>query len=180
MLALFTLSREGSLEGIRSRTNPSAFPSPAPFPSSVPFPPASVNSVLGVYPDLVGALKSTFGPSTISADDSSSIPSSQRLPGFSTPQPMRAHSNVSNPISFMRLLHDSLDTRGWGPHLVTHHSFTPSAQGPLTTIPFRITFFAHPHPLTPIESHSCKKQGVGVSRGSLDPLRKNCWIGGLL
>jgi hypothetical protein len=93
---------------------------------------------------------------------------------------MRAHSNANNPISFIRLLHDSLDTRGWGPHLVTHDSFTPSAQGPLTTIPFRIKFFANPHPLTPIESNFCKKQGVGGSRGFLEPLRKNCWIGGLL
>jgi hypothetical protein len=165
---------------IRSRTNPSAFPSLASFPSPVPFPPASVNSVLGVYPDLVGALKSTFDPSTISADDRPSILASQTLPGFSTPPPMCTHSNASNPIPFIRLLHDSLDSPGWGPHLVTHHSFTPSAQGPLTTIPFRIKFFAHTHPLTPIESNSCKKQGVGVSRGSLDPLRKNCWIGALL
>jgi len=28
-------------------------------------------------------------------------------------------------------------------------------------IPFRITSFAHPHHLTPIESYSCKKQGRG-------------------
>jgi hypothetical protein len=27
---------------------------------------------------------------------------------------------------------------------------------------FRMIFFAHPHPLTLIESHSCKKQGEGV------------------
>jgi hypothetical protein len=32
---------------------------------------------------------------------------------------------------------------------------------PHAAIPFRITFFAHPHHLTPIESHSCKKQGRG-------------------
>jgi hypothetical protein len=38
--------------------------------------------------------------------------------------------------------------------LATRHS-------PLTTIPFRITFFAYPHPLTPIESHSCKNRGEG-------------------
>ena len=31
-------------------------------------------------------------------------------------------------------------------------------------IPFRITSFAHPRPLTPIESHLCKKQGGGVSQ----------------
>jgi hypothetical protein len=39
--------------------------------------------------------------------------------------------------------------------LATRHS-------PLTTIPFRIKFFAYPHPLTPIESHSCKNRGEGV------------------
>ena len=31
-------------------------------------------------------------------------------------------------------------------------------------IPFRITSFADPHPLTPIESHLCKKQGRGWGR----------------
>ena len=38
--------------------------------------------------------------------------------------------------------------------LATHHSS-------LATIPFRITSFADPHVLTPIESHSYKKQGRG-------------------
>src|SRR5271163_2273580 len=34
----------------------------------------------------------------------------------------------------------------------------------IAAIPFRMIFFAHPHPLTPIESYSCKKQGrVGTS-----------------
>src|SRR5277367_2309138 len=32
---------------------------------------------------------------------------------------------------------------------------------PHAIIPFRITSFAHPHHLTPIESYSCKKQGRG-------------------
>ena len=32
---------------------------------------------------------------------------------------------------------------------------------------FRMIFFAHPHPLTPIESHSCKNRGVGVARTSV-------------
>jgi hypothetical protein len=31
------------------------------------------------------------------------------------------------------------------------------------TIPFRITSFAHPNHLTPIESYSCKKHGRGVT-----------------
>ena len=37
----------------------------------------------------------------------------------------------------------------------------PSSSDP--TIPFRITSFADPHHLTPIESHLCKKQGRGWS-----------------
>src|SRR6185437_9901775 len=35
---------------------------------------------------------------------------------------------------------------------------------PLRSIPFRITSFADPCPLTPVESHLCKKQGGGVSQ----------------
>ena len=37
----------------------------------------------------------------------------------------------------------------------------------------RIIFFAHPYPLTPIESYSCKKQGEGV------PLTPSRWRGAL-
>jgi hypothetical protein len=36
-----------------------------------------------------------------------------------------------------------------------------AGHSPQATIPFRITSFAHPHHLTPIESYSCKKQGRG-------------------
>lgn len=39
--------------------------------------------------------------------------------------------------------------------LAIHHSS-------LATIPFRMIFFAHPHPLTTMESYSCKKAGEGV------------------
>src|SRR5580698_3900419 len=39
--------------------------------------------------------------------------------------------------------------------------FSPLRDSFDVTIPFRITFFAHPHHLTPIESYSCKKQGRG-------------------
>jgi hypothetical protein len=37
----------------------------------------------------------------------------------------------------------------------------------LISNPHGITSFAHPHPLTPIESHLCKKHGEGVSTVSL-------------
>jgi hypothetical protein len=40
---------------------------------------------------------------------------------------------------------------------------------PIIAIPFRITSFAHPHHLTPIESHSCKKQGSGWGIKSPSP-----------
>jgi hypothetical protein len=39
--------------------------------------------------------------------------------------------------------------------------FSPIPDSFDATIPFRITSFAHPHHLTPIESYSCKKQGRG-------------------
>src|SRR5271155_5353947 len=55
---------------------------------------------------------------------------------------------TSQPIQLNRTCHAPL---------ATHHSS-------LATIPFRITFFAHPHHLTLIESHSCKKQGRGWGR----------------
>jgi hypothetical protein len=72
--------------------------------------------------------------------------------------PLRTHSNAHNPIPFMGLLHSSHHTPGWGSCLVTHCS-------PLATIPFRITSFAHPRPLTLIESHLCKKhRGVSALR----------------
>src|SRR5208282_1896372 len=40
---------------------------------------------------------------------------------------------------------------------------------PTPAIPFRITFFAHPYHLTPIESYSCKKQGRGWHPQHLHP-----------
>lgn len=39
----------------------------------------------------------------------------------------------------------------------------------LRSIPFRIASFADPHHLTPIESHSCKKQGRGWGIRALNP-----------
>jgi hypothetical protein len=61
---------------------------------------------------------------------------------------------------------------------VSKSPFTPATARPRTcgsrpkesqtvTISFRITSFAHPHQLTPIESHSYKKQGEGVSQRRL-------------
>jgi hypothetical protein len=47
--------------------------------------------------------------------------------------------------------------------LIRPHSLVPA---PPSRNPFRITSFADPHPLTPIESHLSEKQG----RGSLGPL----------
>jgi hypothetical protein len=58
---------------------------------------------------------------------------------------------------------------GPSPALLVFRKLNRCLSSPLTsansvprTIPFRITSFADPHRLTPIESHSCKKQGGGV------------------
>jgi hypothetical protein len=69
------------------------------------------------------------------------------------PPPLRTHSNARKPIPFIGLLHSSLHTPVWGSSLAINRrpSFAP--------IPFRITFFAHPHHLTLIESYSCKNIG---------------------
>jgi hypothetical protein len=48
---------------------------------------------------------------------------------------------------------------GWG--LPSFFKSVSHYNPPFTTNPHRITSFAYPHPLTPIESHSCKKQGGG-------------------
>src|SRR5208282_1079204 len=61
------------------------------------------------------------------------------------PKVLQLVTYASQPIQLDRTCHAPL---------ATHHS-------PLATIPFRITFFAPPHHLTLIESHSCKKQGRG-------------------
>jgi hypothetical protein len=60
---------------------------------------------------------------------------------------------------------------GSSPNLQTfQHSNLPTF---LSTISFRITFFAHPHHLTPIESHSYKKQGRGWGIRSATSNRPN-------
>jgi hypothetical protein len=48
----------------------------------------------------------------------------------------------------------TVDPPSPAPFLATRHS-------PLATIPFRVSSFANPHPLTLIESHLYKKQGRG-------------------
>jgi hypothetical protein len=49
-------------------------------------------------------------------------------------------------------------------NLIFHPSPRPTRPSPLASIPFRITFFAHPHRLTLSESYSCKiTRGGGAS-----------------
>jgi len=71
-------------------------------------------------------------------------------PTFTTISCLRMLSNARNSFALKPLLHSSLDTLAAEVTLATRHS-------PLATIPFRIIFFAHPHQLTLIESHLCKK-----------------------
>jgi hypothetical protein len=73
---------------------------------------------------------------------------------------MRTRRNRRKPFLFTHLLHNSRTPRAWGNLLrASHPVFSLTS-----TIPFRITFFAQPHRLNPIESYSCKKQRGGVAR----------------
>jgi hypothetical protein len=63
-----------------------------------------------------------------------------------SPQPLSSHAFTSYLPSHPGCTH------------LAHLSFN-SRSNPITAIPFRMIFFAHPHDLTPIESHSYKKQG---------------------
>lgn len=83
---------------------------------------------------------------------SNSMHPAQLLSSFSTASKHRAHSSSRNSNPFMCLLHGSVDTPGMALHLGVPHA---------ALIPFRITFFAHFHPLTLIESHSYEKHGGG-------------------
>jgi hypothetical protein len=82
------------------------------------------------------------------------------LPALSPATPMRTRRNRRKPFLFTHLLHNSRTPRAWGNLLrASHPVFSLTS-----TISFRITFFAHPHRLNPIESYSCKKQRGGVAR----------------
>lgn len=86
-----------------------------------------------------------------------SQPVPDRSPGFSPAKPVRTPGNRRKPLPLIRLLHDALDTRGSDGHPgVISPIFRPS-----NSIPFRMTFFAHPDHLSPIESYSYKKTGRG-------------------
>ena len=61
-------------------------------------------------------------------------------------------------ISQVFSIHELTCARGY----VFPGSFPQLPFQKVTTIPFRITSFAHHHPLTPIKSYSCKKQGGGL------------------
>jgi hypothetical protein len=80
----------------------------------------------------------------------------QILPTLSTPSKHRAHSNARKSIPFMRLLHDSLDTRGRGCQLHATRFFR-STFLPRLNLP-------HSVPLTPFPATLAKKhRGWGPS-----------------
>jgi hypothetical protein len=98
--------------------------------------------------------------------------SSRATPFFATPacslQPIENTATLS-PVSATLtsrvkpkscVCHSYRKHRGWGmPTFLasvssSNHDFNSNSHG--------ITSFAHPHRLTPIESHLCKKQGVGA------------------
>jgi hypothetical protein len=64
------------------------------------------------------------------------------------------HKTLSHLLSGISALFNENTRGGRRPPLTSH-----SVSGPVNPIPFIITFFAHPLPINPIESYSCKKQG---------------------
>jgi hypothetical protein len=69
---------------------------------------------------------------------------------------------AKNGISNRFMLFRTLCTKhpGWG--LPSFFKSVSLSSDDFTSNSHRIIFFAHPHPLTPLESYSCKKQGEGV------------------
>jgi len=147
-----------------------------------PLPPPSATSFFSV-PSVSPALKSPFPrayrrshhrhshqvnrPTLIFRSSRTSLFSlfckkSQKLNSLlsaSSPLFKKEYSNNSFPINSFRTL---LQNTGVG----LLQAKNPSVQIPRVSsfhdrIPFKIIFFAHAHHLTPIESHSCKKQGGG-------------------
>ena len=98
---------------------------------------------VGVYPERLGAFSS---PDVDALDAASNI-----SPVSATPLPRAAAKGTKN-------------TEGWvslpivNPIFQSNHRFISNSH--------RITSFAYPYLLTPIESYSCKKQGVGVGSRS--------------
>ena len=106
---------------------------------------------------------------------SKSVPSSSdlcalRVSAFSSPNvdALDSASSIS-PLSATLLpraaAKGTKNTRGWVSVPIVNPIFRFNRR--LIPNSHRITSFAHPHPLTPIESHLCKKHGEGVSTVSL-------------
>src|SRR5271168_4664944 len=70
------------------------------------------------------------------------------------------------PPSTPKVLQLVTSSRPMRPRHTRHPAFATHPSS-LATILFGITFFADPHPLTPIESHSCKNTGGGVPLTSI-------------
>src|SRR5271155_78061 len=94
------------------------------------------------------------------------------LEGFRSPDCLYPPSLPASPLFFSAL---SVNSALRNTRSLTQTDpptpFAPPLRSSIAIIPFRITSFAHPHHLTPIESYSCKKQGRGVvSSASTQPL----------
>jgi hypothetical protein len=97
--------------------------------------------------DLCGLCVSAFSPLSSSCSGGSSDP----FPRAFASAPSCCHPERSKGSAFFGHLASPRNTR----KSICHCS--------QAAIPFRITFFAHPHHLTSIDSHSCKTQGRGLS-----------------
>ena len=163
-LSLFTLRPEGREEG-----------------SLEGFPLYPVYAACPVYPEVRREPRSdprrarrAFPPKSVPSSDLRAL----CVSAFSfLPPPFNCSTSESSNFQTMqspRPFPDTLATRvkhksfachsyekqpGWG--LPSFFKPVSHSNPPFTANSHRITSFAYPHPLTPIESHSCKKQGGG-------------------
>ena len=128
---------------------------------------------IGVHPQRLGALSSLLSSSNISTLKPSNLqtifPPSPFPATLATLPQLTENTAALNPASVNLDAASSIsplpatltkNTRGGGlPSFFksiprSNHAFTPNSHG--------ITSFAHTHPLTTIESHSCKNRGEGA------------------
>jgi hypothetical protein len=94
----------------------------------------------------------------------------QTLPTFSTPSKHRAHSNARKSIPFMRLLHDSLDTRGPGCQLHATRFFR-STFLPRLNLPYSVPLTPFPATLTRAIIYLANQAVPSYNRACLECVR---------
>jgi len=110
-----------------------------------------------LYPERIRRARPTLPAKSIPIPSSSGLCAS----AFSSPNvDARDAASSISPLSAAL----TKNTRGWMSVAIVNPIFQFNRR--FISNSHRIIFFAHPYPLTPIESYSCKKQGGGVGSRS--------------